>query len=133
MELLQKHIIIYFVISLLNVKNILNENDKLKNCVDRILNEFQISNEEDSNLLSLIDESFVILKAFVSENIDDLAYFNKNKNRHTLQDGISSLENGVKNNSKSLLKISPLTIYKGIDVLRKLKLFNNQQYFRIDG
>lgn len=128
------HIFIYFLISLLNVQNIMNERDKLKKCVDKILNEFQISNEKDSNLLALIDESSVILKAFASEKLVDLPNLEENKNsRESFYDRNSSFENGVKHNSKVLMTISPLTIYKGVHILRKLKLFNNQQYFLING
>ncbi|XP_070493377.1 uncharacterized protein [Chironomus tepperi] len=112
----------------------MNDKDKLKNCVNKISQEFQISNEDESNLFSLIDESSVILKAFASQKLVDLFSFDKNKhNSNNFQDDISSFKNGIMQNSEVLIMISPLNVYKGIEILRKLKLFNNQQYFRIDG
>lgn len=126
MQLIQKYIFIYFVVSLLNVKNIMNENNKLKNCINNILKEFQLSIEADSKLFSLIEESSVILKAFASGKLDISLNLDKNENRH-------NADNDIKQNSKVLMLISPITVYKGVHIIRKLKLFNNQQYFRIEG
>lgn len=126
MQLIQKYIFIYFVVSLLNVKNIMNENNKLKNCINNILKEFQLSIEADSKLFSLIEESSVILKAFSSGKLGNSLNLDKNENRH-------NADNNIKQNSKVLMLISPITVYKGVHIIRKLKLFNNQQYFRIEG
>ena len=135
MQLKQKYIVIYFVLSLLNVKNVMNEKDVLKNCVNKVLQEFQISNEADSNLLSLIDESSLILKAFASKQLVDSFDLNKNEECcKNVNNDFSTHNNDTKQNAKVLIAISPVTIYKGVNVFRKLKLFiNNKQYLKIDG
>lgn len=104
----------------------MNENNKLKNCINNILKEFQLSIEADSKLFSLIEESSVILKAFASGKLGNSLNLDKNENRH-------NADNDIKQNSKVLMLISPITVYKGVHIIRKLKLFNSQQYFRIEG
>ena len=140
-----------------------NQNDaqKLESCVEKVGTSFTNANEESSNLLKLIDQSSVILKAFCSENLinfvdtDDQRTvgddFEEEDERKTLssQNAESVGNNNIidgdygdyyfyKNDDDSrrirtLMTFVPLTVYKGLTILRQLELFNNQEYYQLKG
>lgn len=160
---------VYLLLLVFDVKTIVNEAEKLESCVGKVGTTLLDSNGENSNLLTLIDQSTVILKAFCSENLinfvdndddddngennadDDfvndssssgksLEGKNYEKSDNTAIDNDESLYSDdyfYKSNDdrklKTLMTFSPLTVYKGVHLLRQLELFNNQEYFQVKG
>jgi hypothetical protein len=145
-----KNTLVYLLLLVFDVKTVVNDAEKLENCLTKIASTITETNE--NSLLRLIDQSTVILKAFCSENLINFAD----------DDGLDELdekksvngENSVNNisednddyysdyyfyksnedrNLKTLMTFTPITIYKGTNLLRQLELFNNQQYFLIKG
>lgn len=129
-----------------NVKTIVNEVEKLESCVAKIGSSLTASIESNRNLLMLIDQSSVILKAFGSENLINFAEANDDE----FSDGggrLTSDSNGLEDdyddyytyksdddkNLKILMTFTPITVYKGTDILRQLELFSNPEYFLIKG
>lgn len=147
---------VYKVNTVWNNKNV--ETEQLYDCITNIQNDFT-DTETTKNLIDLIEQSSVILKAFCSEkltsfidysdidggdldpdtkfNNDDVDYnYGNNLNNENDNENYnynyeySNKDNGRK---KILLTFSPETIFKGTKILRKLELFNNQEYFIIKG
>ncbi|KAG5681917.1 hypothetical protein PVAND_011321 [Polypedilum vanderplanki] len=169
-----KKVLIYVLLLVFDVKTIVNQAEKLESCVGKVSSTLLDSNEENSNLLALIDQSTVILKAFCSENLinivdkdydedvnNDDNYVNIESSRKSLKnneeeesggksydtsnniaidnepDGIYSDDYFYKTSDdrklKTLMTFSPLTVYKGVHLLRQLELYNNQEFFQVKG
>jgi hypothetical protein len=64
-----KNTFIYLLLLVFDVRTIVNEAEKLELCVGKLSSTLLDANEHNSNLLALIDQSAVILKAFCSENL----------------------------------------------------------------
>jgi hypothetical protein len=142
----------------LKVNTIVNstDNENFYNCIKSVQNEFS-EKSSTQNLIELIEQNTVILKAFCSENLisfvvdnneeilentssinaqqnDNVEYYDGNDNEDYSDNYEYSNKNVVdKNKNKILLTFAPETIFKGTSILRKLELFNNQEYFLIKG
>lgn len=140
-----KNSLVYLLLLVFDVKTVVNDAEKLENCVTEISTSFSEASESSGNLLKLIDQSTVILKAFCSENLinaaeeeegeDSDAGF-KNDVNDADEDEYNDYyfyRNSNDKNIKTLMTFTPITIYKGTNILRQLELFNNQQYFLIKG
>lgn len=143
MKLIQK-VFVYLMLLFYQVKTIVNEPDKLEDCFDEIGSTLVTNNEKSENWLKLINESTVILKAFCSEHL--ISFFEKNEKKSDTTENQSKLKNNSQRrneaddyedkyaaNISTLMIFTPVTIYKGIPMLRKLELFNNQEFFFIKG
>lgn len=148
-----KNTLVYLLLLVFDVKTVVNDAEKLENCVTKIATTLTETNDGSGNLLKLIDQSTVILKAFCSENLINFAVENDSeedeKNSVNEKNGVNdiSVENDddddyndyyfYKTNHdkhlKTLMTFTPITIYKGTNILRQLELFNSQQYFLIKG
>jgi hypothetical protein len=177
-----KNTFVYLLLLVFDVKTIVNDAEKLENCASKVGRNLLEKNEDNSNLLKLIDQSTVILKAFCSENlinfIDDdyddddddskraknndnfssKSYENDFEERKTLLNKLNSYtdiksddndslysdsydddddeyvyKSADEKKLKTLITFTPLTIYKGVHIMRQLELFNNQEYFQIKG
>jgi hypothetical protein len=151
-----KNTLVYLLLLVFDVKTI-NEAEKLESCVEKVGASLLNANEESSNLLKLIDQSTVILKAFCSENLinfvdtsDDGAVgddFEEDDERKTLSRNSENIntsdddygdyyfyksDDGARK-MRTLMTFAPLTVYKGLTILRQLELFNNQEYFQVKG
>lgn len=151
-----KNTFVYLLLLVFDVRTI-NEAEKLESCVEQVSASLLNANEDSSNLLKLIDQSTVILKAFCSENLinfvdtnDDGAVgddFEEDDERKTLSsrnsENINSdddygdyyfykSDDGMRK-MRTLMTFAPLTVYKGLTILRQLELFNNQEYFQVKG
>lgn len=130
-----------------NVKTIVNEVEKLESCVAKISSSLTTSIENNKNLLMLIDQSTVILKAFGSENLINFADENddelkvgsrgsdgnESESEDDNYDDYYSYKSDDNENLKILMTFTPITVYKGTDILRQLELFSNPEYFMIKG
>jgi hypothetical protein len=141
--------LVYLLLLVFDVNTIVNEVEKFENCVGKIGASMLESNGESSNLLKLIDQSTVILKAFCSENLINVIIDNDESNEDTIRNGEFSVSNDDADiydvdyeyraaerddqKLKTLMPFTPLTVYKGVNILRQLELFNNQEYFQIKG
>lgn len=146
-----KNTLVYLLLLVFDVKTVVNDAEKLENCLTKIASTITETNE--NSLLRLIDQSTVILKAFCSENLinfaeddglDELDGKNSVNEENSVND-ISEDNNddyysdyyfyksNEDKNLKTLMTFTPITIYKGTNLLRQLELFNNQQYFLIKG
>lgn len=133
-----------------DVKTVVNDAEKLENCVTKVATTLTDTNESNTNLLKLIDQSTVILKAFCSENLinfadeDEHFELEESEKNDVNNYGGGDADDDYYNdyyfyksnddkNLKTLMTFTPITIYKGINNLRQLESFNNQQYFLIKG
>lgn len=155
-----KKTLVYLLLLVFDVRTIINETEKLESCVEKVSASLLNANEESSNLLKLIDQSTVILKAFCSENLinfvdtnddDDGAVgddFEEDDERKTSSSHSSENINSSDDDygdyyfyksddgarkMRTLMTFAPLTVYKGLTILRQLELFNNQEYFKVKG
>lgn len=142
-----RNVLVCLLLLVFNVKTIVNEVEKLESCVAQIGSTLTASIESSRNLLSLIDQSTVILKAFGSENL--IKFVEANNDELDVGGGRKSSENDLDNfdedddyytyksdvdkNLKILMTFTPVTVYKGTDILRQLELFSNPEYFLIKG
>lgn len=141
-----RNMLVCLLLLVFNVKTIVNEVEKLESCVAQIGSTLTASIESSRNLLSLIDQSTVILKAFGSENL--INFVEANDDELDVGGGRKSSENDLDNyddddyysyksdidkNLKILMTFTPITVYKGTDILRQLELFSNPEYFLIKG
>ncbi|CAO1390490.1 unnamed protein product [Diamesa hyperborea] len=151
MELI-KSVVVYLLFFIFNVKTIVNETEeRLEKCVANIGDSVIDTNESAENILKLIEQSTVILKAFCSENlisfvddsdellnedvkdsVDDKNYYNDVEDDDYYNDYYIYKSDDEKKR-KTLLTFTPHTIYKGTSILRQLESFNNQEYFVIKG
>lgn len=153
-----KNTFVYLLLLVFDVKTIVNDAEKLESCVEKVGASLLNANEESSNLLKLIDQSTVILKAFCSENLinfvdtnedgavgDDFEEEDERKTSSRSSENINSSddddygdyyfyksEEGTRK-MRTLMTFAPLTVYKGLTILRQLELFNNQEYFQLKG
>lgn len=140
-----KKFVVYLLLLVFDVKTVVNDTENLDKCLQRIDETLTQSKESHRNLLKLIDQSTVILKAFCSENLiksveecdeadeDDAGL---NENNGMLNDDEYSdyyFESDDERFLKILMTFTPTTVYKGTNLLRQLESFNNQEYFRIKG
>lgn len=159
-----KNTIVYLLLLVFDVKTIVNDAEKLESCVEKVVGSLLNANEESSNLLKLIDQSTVILKAFCSENLinfvdtdeeEDAAVgddFEEDDERRKTSSSLLNNNNADDDDSdysdyyfyktdggderrklRTLMTFAPLTVYKGLTILRQLELFNNQEYFQVKG
>lgn len=145
-----KNTLVYLLLLVFDVKTVVNDAEKLENCVTKIATTLTETNDSSGNLLKLIDQSTVILKAFCSENLinfadDDDSDELDDKNSLNGKNGVNDADDeddyndyyfyksSYDKNLKTLMTFTPITIYKGTNILRSLELFNNQQYFLIKG
>lgn len=144
-----KNTLVYLLLLVFDVKTIVNDAEKLENCVTKIGESSKATNEGNGSLLKLIDQSTVILKAFCSENLINSADENDyeldvNTNRNLMTDIESNDDDEdysdyyfYKSNEdkkiKTLMIFTPITVFKGQLDLRQLELFNNQEFFLIKG
>lgn len=145
-----KNTLVYLLLLVFDVKTVVNEAEKLENCVTKVGASLTESNEGSKNLLKLIDQSTVILKAFCSENLINFAEENDDELEVNIEESASSERsdgNDIDDNYndyyfyktnedrkiKILMTFTPHTVYKGVDILRQLELFSNQEYFVITG
>lgn len=145
-----KNTLVYLLLLVFDVKTIVNEAEKLENCVTKIGESSKATNEGNGSLLKLIDQSTVILKAFCSENLINSA--EENDSELEMNADKRFADNDVETNDddedysdyyfyksnedtkiKTLLIFTPITVYKGQLDLRQLELFNNQEFFLIKG
>lgn len=153
-----KNTLVYLLLLVFDVKTIVNDAEKLESCVEKVSASLLVANEESSNLLKLIDQSTVILKAFCSENLinfvdsnesegivgDDFEEEDERKTLSSRSENINrgdddeydyyfyKADDGAKK-MRTLMTFAPLTVYKGLTILRQLELFNNQEYFKVKG
>jgi hypothetical protein len=127
-----------------DVKTVVNDAERLENCVTKLSTSFGEASESSGNLLKLIDQSTVILKAFCSENLINTAEEDEELEETSLKNDVNEededdyndyyfYKNSADQNLNTLMTFTPVTIYKGTNILRQLELFNNQQYFLIKG
>lgn len=146
-----KNTLVYLLLLVFDVKTIVNDGEKLENCVTKLGDSFEVTNEGNGSLLKLIDQSTVILKAFCSENLINFAAENddelevENAERKSAVNDVESDDDDedysdyyfYKSNEdkriKTLMTFTPITVYKGQLDLRQLELFNNQEFFLITG
>lgn len=160
-----KNTIVYLLLLVFDVKTVVNDVEKLESCVEKVGSSLLNANEENSNLLKLIDQSTVILKAFCSENLINFVDTDDDDERALGDDFEEADErktfatSSVKNNNvdnddgsdysdyyfyksdsdesgrklRTLMTFSPITVYKGLTILRQLELFNNQEFFQVKG
>ena len=143
-----KNTLVYLLLLVFDVKTVVNDAEKLEICVTKTSTTFTETNESSENLLKLIDQSSVILKAFCSENLinfaededEEMDEKGSSSGKNDLNDADDDeyndyyfYKNSVDKNLKTLMTFTPTTIYKGTNILRQLELFNNQQYFLIKG
>lgn len=148
-----KSVVVYLLFLTFNVKTIVNETEeRLEKCVANIGSSVIDTNESAENILRLIEQSTVILKAFCSENLisfvddsdemlneevksssgDEKNYYNDINDDDYYNDYYIYKSDDEKKR-KTLLTFTPHTIYKGTSILRQLESFNNQEYFVIKG
>ena len=68
-----KKALVYLLLLVFDVKTIVNDAEKLENCVKKVAVSQTECNESSKHILKLIDQSTVILKAFCSENLINFA------------------------------------------------------------
>lgn len=144
-----KNTLVYLLLLVFDVKTIVNEAEKLENCITRVGAPLVESNE-DRNLLKLIDQSAVILKAFCSENLisfeeanDDEFEINEESETASEMNDVNDVDDEYsdyyfyKSNEdkkiQTLMTFTPLTTFKGQLDMRQLESFNNQEFFLIQG
>lgn len=143
MNLIRKFVV-YLLLLVFDVRTVVNDTENLDKCLRRIDDSLTASKESNHNLLKLIDQSTVILKAFCSENLiksveqcDDEDDAETRENNGILNDDDYNDYYFDKSDDERFLKIlmtfTPTTVYKGTNLLRQLESFNNQEYFRIKG
>lgn len=159
MENLMKVVLVYLIILICKVNTIVNstDNENFYECIKTVQSEFSEASSTHK-LIELIEQNTVILKAFCSENLisfvadnneefvanissinseqndNDVEYYDGNDNEDYSDNYEYSDKNYLdKNKNKILLTFAPETIFKGTSILRKLELFNNQEYFLIKG
>lgn len=148
--------LVYLLLLLVfDVKTIVNDAEKLENCMTRVGESITETSDSGRNLLKLIDQSAVILKAFCSENLisfaeenDDEFGVNAEKNPMSEKNGVNDVESDSNDDDysdyyfykssdekriKILMTFTPITTYKGQLKLRQLESFNNQEFFLITG
>lgn len=150
-----KNSLVYLLLLVFDVKTVVNDAEKLENCVTKIGASLAETSESGKNLLKLIDQSTVILKAFCSENLisfaeenDDEFGVNAEKNPTSGKNGVNDVESDSNDDDysdyyfykssdekriKILMAFTPLTTFKGQLNLRQLESFNNQEFFLING
>lgn len=142
-----KKFVVYLLLLVFDVKTVVNDTENLDKCLQRIDETLTQSKESHRNLLKLIDQSTVILKAFCSENliksveecddIDDDDDAGLSENNGMLNDDDYNdyyfYKSDDERNLKILMTFTPTTVYKGTNLLRQLESFNNQEYYRIKG
>jgi hypothetical protein len=139
-----KNSLVYLLLLVFDVRTVVNDAEKLENCVTKISTSFSEASESSGNLLKLIDQSTVILKAFCSENLINTAEEEEELEETNLKNDVNDADeddyndyyfykNSADQNLRTLMTFTPVTIYKGTNILRQLELFNNQQYFLIKG
>lgn len=142
-----KKFVVYLLLLVFDVKTVVNDTENLDKCLQRIDETLTQSKESHRNLLKLIDQSTVILKAFCSENliksveecddIDDDDEAGLSENNGMLNDDDYNdyyfYKSDDERNLKILMTFTPTTVYKGTNLLRQLESFNNQEYYRIKG
>lgn len=147
-----KNTLVYLLLLVFDVKTVVNEAEKLENCVTKVGASLTDSNEGSTNLLKLIDQSTVILKAFCSENLINFAEENDDELEVNIEENAPSERsdgNDIESDDnysdyyfyktnedrkiKILMTFTPHTVYEGVDILRQLELFSNQEYFLIRG
>lgn len=137
-----KNSLVYLLLLVFDVKTIVNDAEKLESCLTRLGTTLNDSNQSTRNLLKLIDQSTVILKAFCSENL--INYAEENDDVDGVKSDIDSDDDDYYNDYyfyksnddkrlKTLMTFTPITIYKGTNILRQLELYSNQQFFMIKG
>lgn len=144
-----KNTLVYLLLLVFDVKTIVNEAKKLENCIKSVGAPLVESNE-DRNLLKLIDQSAVILKAFCSENLisfeeanDDEFDINEESETASEMNDVNDVDDEYsdyyfyKSNedkkTQTLMTFTPLTTFKGQLDMRQLESFNNQEFFLIQG
>jgi phosphotransferase system IIB component len=139
--------LVYLLMLVFDVKTVVNDAEKLETCVTRIGASLTDVNESNANMLKLIDQSTVIVKAFCSENLinfvddndDELEVDERAKSNQQSEDDDDYYndyyfyKNSEAKKLKLLMTFTPITIFKGTSILRQLELFNNQEYFLIKG
>lgn len=150
-----KNTLVYLLLLVFDVKTVVNEAEKLENCVTKIGESLTEKSESEKNLLKLIDQSTVILKAFCSENLisfaeenDDEFEIKVERNPTSKKNGVNDVESDSNDDDysdyyfykssdekriKILMTFTPVTTYKGQVELRQLESFNNQEFFFING
>lgn len=150
-----KNTLFYLLLLVFDVRTVVNDAEKLENCVTKIGASLTETRESGTNLLKLIDQSTVILKAFCSENLisfaeenDDEFGVNAEKNPTSEKNGVNDVESDSDDDDysdyysykssdekkiKILMTFTPITTYKGQVDLRQLESFNNQEFFLING
>ena len=142
--------IIYLSFLIMKVNTVIYSDEKLWNCVNNVDDHSQSISTK--NLINLIEHSSVILKAFCSEHLtsfvqakntrkklndendtqnNEIDFFEENEENY--DDYYLSQNNNEGNQKKTLLTFTPQTIYKGTQILRKMEMFNNQEFFEIKG
>lgn len=141
MNLIRKFVV-YLLLLVFDVRTVVNDTENLEKCLRRIDDTLTTTKESNRNLLKLIDQSTVILKAFCSENLIKSVEECDDDDEDTETNGILNDDDYNdyyfdKSDDEKFLKIlmtfTPTTVYKGTDLLRQLESFNNQEYFRIKG
>ncbi|CRL02396.1 CLUMA_CG015399, isoform A [Clunio marinus] len=143
-----KNALFYLLLQIFEVKTI-GSAENLEQCVTKVGSSLSDSYESTKNLLKLIDQSSVILKAFCSGNLMNIADSSSNDDEKTreLKESEKSFElenddyyddyyfykNGGEEKLKLLMTFTPITIFKGTSILRELESFNTQEYFLIKG
>ena len=145
-----KNTLVYLLLLVFDVKTIVNEAEKLESCVTRI-GASLTETDEGKNLLKLIDQNTVILKAFCSENLIKFSEDDDNESKVKTPSekyDVNNVDSDFNNdeysdyyfyksnedkNVKTLMTFTPITTYKGQLDLRQLELFNNQEFFLIQG
>lgn len=166
---IMRSLLIFAIFFVFKVNTVLENKNvdtvQLYDCISNIQNDFSDS-ETTKDLIELIEQSSVILKAFCSEkltsfidysdvddslvssdespfkdvdsnsnntNSNDVEYYDNENENYNYNYEYSNRDNNDNGRKKILLTFSPETIYKGTSILRKLELFNNQEYFIIKG
>lgn len=141
MNLIRKFVV-YLLLLVFDVRTVVNDTENLEKCLRRIDDTLTTTKESSRNLLKLIDQSSVILKAFCSENLIKSVEKCDDDDEDAKTNGILNDDDYNdyyfdKSDDERFLKIlmtfTPTTVYKGTNLLRQLESFNNQEYFRIKG
>lgn len=148
-----KNTLVYLLLLVFDVKTIVNDAEKLESCVTRI-GASLTATDEGKNILKLMDQNSVILKAFCSENLinfvedsDDDLDVNEQIKQTSEKINVNDIDSddddeysdyyfyksNEDKNKKTLMTFTPVTTYKGQLDLRQLELFNNQEFFLIQG